>query len=87
MDRQARKKEAIHTHINASLAALNVLKFEDALIKENHGETVVSIASWKRRKFNQHFMKIIFSKLDIGPSDEKVSQVISELEEYGARAA
>ncbi|MBM7074714.1 transposase, partial [Shewanella sp. 202IG2-18] len=87
LDCQARNKEAIHTHINASLAALNVLKFEDALSKESHGETVISIASWKRRKFNQHLMKIILSKLDIDPSDEKVSQVVSEFEEYGAIAA
>lgn len=87
LDCQARNKEAIHMHINSSLSALNVLKFEDALSKESHEETVISIASWKRRKFNQHLMKIIFSKLNIDPSDEKVSQVVSELEEYGSIAA
>ena len=87
MDCQARKKEAIHTHINASLTALNVLKFEDAMSKDCHSESVISIASWKRRKFNQYLMKIIFDKLDIDPSNEKVSQVISELEEFGVIAA
>ncbi len=49
--------------------------------------TLIVVASWKRRKFNQDLMKIIFSKLELYPSDEKVSQVVSELEEYGAVAA
>ncbi|RLV57884.1 hypothetical protein D5018_20165 [Parashewanella curva] len=87
MDCQARKKEAINPHINASFTALNVLKFEDAMSKECHSESVISIASWRRRKFNQYLMKIIFDKLDIDPSNEKVSQVISELEEFGVIAA
>lgn len=87
MDCQARKKEAIHTHINAAFTALNILKFEDAEAKNTTDETVISIASWKRRKFNQHLINVIFSKLGIDLSDKKVSQVYDEVSEYGTIAA
>ena len=87
MDCQARNKEAIHTHINASFSALNALKFEDANAKDDTEETVISIATWKRRKFNQHLINIIFDKLGIDLSDEKVSEVYDEVSEYGAIAA
>ena len=87
MDWQARNKKAIHTHINASFSALNALKFEDANAKADTEETVVSIATLKRRKFNRHLINIIFDKLGIDLSDEKVSQVYDEVSEYGAIAA
>ncbi|MBM7074343.1 hypothetical protein JQC92_20340, partial [Shewanella sp. 202IG2-18] len=73
--------------INASFSALNVLKFEDIKAKNVTGETVISIASWKRRKFNQHLVNLVFGKLGIDVSDEKVSQVYSEISEYGTIAA
>ncbi len=45
MDCQARCKEAIHTHINASLTALNLIKLEDRRNKGTNRPTVISIAS------------------------------------------
>ena len=86
-DCQATKKEAIYTHINASLTALNLLKLEDAKEKNNFGQTIISIASWKRRKFNQHLAKLIFNKLDLNLSNKKVTQVYEEISDYGAIAA
>ena len=67
MDCQSRRKEAIHTHVNASFSALNLLKLEDRRDKGTKGtdeETVISIASWKRRKFNQHLMCRVFDNFD-----------------------
>ena len=87
MDCQARNKEAIHTRINASFSALNALKFEDANAKADTEETVISIATWKRRKFNQHLINIIFHKLGIDLGDKNVSQVYHEVSECGAIAA
>ena len=86
-DCQATKKEAIYTHINASLTALNLLKLEDAKEKNNFGQTIISIASWKRLKFNQHLAKLIFNKLDLNLSNKKVTQVYEEISDYGAIAA
>lgn len=87
MDCQSRKKEAIHTHINASFAALNVLKLEDRRKKDTHEETVISMATWKRRKFNQHLLQRVFGQLGVDLKDKKVMQVYSELSSYGAIAA
>ncbi|MGI0120459.1 transposase [Zooshikella sp. RANM57] len=48
---QSRKKEATHTHLNASLSALNVLKLEDQRLKGRNDRTVISIISWKHKKW------------------------------------
>ena len=44
-DCQARNKEAIHTHINASCSALNALKLEDQREKNTREKTIISISS------------------------------------------
>ena len=87
MDCQSRKKEAIHTPINASFTALNMLKLEDRRKKDTQQETVISIATWKRRKFNQHLLQRVFEQLELNPKDEKVMQAYAELSSYGAIAA
>ena len=84
---QSRKKEAIHTHVNASLSALNILKAEDRQAKQSDDQTVISIASWKRREFNQHFMERLFSELGLSLKSEKVAQVYKDLSNYGVIAA
>ncbi|MDQ7074953.1 MAG: transposase [Gammaproteobacteria bacterium] len=84
MDCQARCPEAIQTHINASFTALNLLKLEDRKDKNNPEPSVISIASWRRKKFNQYLMKILFDKLGLERSCQKVEAVYHELSEYGA---
>ncbi len=64
-DCQACRKEAIHTHVNASLTALNWMKFEDRRKQGSDASNVISIASWKRRNFNQKLMRNIFDKLGL----------------------
>ncbi len=86
-DCQSRRKEAIHTQINASCSALNLLKLEDLRKKKTEEKTVISISSWKRLKFNQHFMCRVFDKLELSLSDEKVMDTYEQLSGYGAVAA
>jgi len=86
-DCQACSKEAIHTQINASLTALNLMKLEDSRVQGSGAKNVISIASWKRRKHNQSFMKIIFNKLGISPTCEKTRSVYQAFSDYGAIAA
>ncbi|MDQ7074873.1 MAG: hypothetical protein Q9O24_06905 [Gammaproteobacteria bacterium] len=50
---------------NASFIALNLLKLEDRKDKNNPEPSVISIASWRRKKFNQYLMKILFDKLGL----------------------
>ena len=84
---QSLKKEAIHTHINASFTTLNLMKFQDRKAKNTDAPTVISISSWKRRKSNQHLMCRLFDRLDLSLSDQKVRDVYAELSEYGTIAA
>jgi hypothetical protein len=87
MDCQARSKEAIHTHINASLTALNLLKLQDRQSKKTDAPTVISIASWRRKKFNQNLMDRLFSRLDLNRNCKKVDKIYHEFSDYGAIAS
>ena len=84
---QSRKEKAINTHVNASLTALNLLKIEDRLTKQTDKKTVISIASWKRKKLNQHLMETLFDKLGLNRKCNKVTEVYEQLSDYGAIAA
>ena len=86
-DCQSCRKEAIHTQINASCAALNALKLEDRKNKNTVVETVISIASCKRLKSNQHLMCRVFDGLGLSLNDEKVMDTYELLSSYGAIAA
>ncbi|WP_444930661.1 transposase [Microbulbifer sp. SSSA002] len=84
---QSVRKEAINLHVNASLTALNLLKFEDRRETQTDAPTVISIASWKRRKFNQYLMNRVFSSLGLDRSCEKFSYIYDRYSDYGAIAA
>ena len=84
---QSRKSQAINNHVNASLTALNLIKIEDRQCKQTEHSSVISIASWKRKKFNQHLMARLFDKLGLDPSCQKVRTVFNQFSDYGAIAA
>ena len=86
-DCQSTMKDAIYNHVNASLTALNLLKIEDAREAEIKGPRIISIKSWKRKKFNQHYMKIVFDKLGLELRCKKVASVFDEMSDYGVIAA
>jgi hypothetical protein len=78
MDCQTRCKEAVQMQANASLTPLNLLKLEDRRQKQTTQETVISIASWKRGKFNQHLLLRLFGKLGLSRDCEKIAQLFDE---------
>lgn len=86
-DCQARLEQSINTHINASLTALNWMKFEDRRKQGADAINVISIASWKRRKFNQNLMQNIFDKLGLSSTCQKIAAVYKAYSDYGAIAA
>lgn len=85
-DCQACRKEAVHTHVNASLTALNWMKFEDRRKQGSDASNVISIASWKRRNFNQKLMRNIFDKLGLSTTCKKIEAVYKAYSDYGAIA-
>jgi hypothetical protein len=86
-DFQCRHKDAIHNHINVAFAALNLLKIEDQRQSKPNQPNVISIASWKRRKFNQHYMKLLFYNLGLDMNTKKVNDVFERFSNYGEIAA
>ena len=83
-DGQMRSEAGLDFHINASMTALNLLRLQD---HDEMPEGVCSIASIKRRNYNQTFINHIFSKLGIDPTCENIRPHIEELRCFGSIAA
>ena len=84
IDCQARSKEKIHFHTNASLAALLFAKIQD--LKKHAGSTdkvPFSMASHKIRNHNQMLLNLIFSNSDFDPSLEKIIPDFESVIEFG----
>jgi hypothetical protein len=81
-DCQARSQAKLHFHFNASLSAVTLAKLE---ARQHNGETTAafSMASLKRRAFNQHLIDRICQHLAKGYSLEKSSPAYEELCNYG----
>ncbi|NWH06969.1 transposase [Desulfobacter latus] len=86
-DCQARSKEALNFHFNASLTTLNLLKKQDREQAENSNSKVCSIASWKARYFNENLLDRFISHLDLDPILIKNTPQYEELINYGAISA
>jgi hypothetical protein len=86
-DFQTRSEERIAFHVNASMTALNFLKLEDRLTAQDDTDHVISISSWKTRKFNEHQLARIISTLGLDLSCIKLHPHYEELVNYGAIAA
>jgi hypothetical protein len=81
-DCQARSKTKLDFHFNASLSAMNIAKLE---ARQQRGDTdePMSMASLKRRAFNQHLLDRIVEHLANGQSLEKFSPDYEALCSYG----
>jgi Transposase DDE domain len=81
-DCQARSKAKLDFHFNASLSAVTFAKLE---ARHQHGncDHVFSMASLKRRAFNQHLIDRICEHLANGQSLEKSSPDYETLCNYG----
>ena len=82
-DCQARSQAQLDFHFNASLTALSLAKLE---ARQQNGNVTApfSMASLKRRTFNQHLIERINQHLAKGHSLEKYSKDYEDLCNYGA---
>jgi hypothetical protein len=83
LDCQARCEQSLHFHFNASMTALNLLKMHDRQLTENSEGKVISILSWKIKKFNEHFIEHIFSMLELDLSLIKSNPQYEDILKYG----
>jgi DDE superfamily endonuclease len=81
-DCQARSADKLRFHFNASLSAVSFAKLEACQIADKQGAPF-SMASLKRRCFNQHLLDRILDQLATAGSVEKSSAVYEELCNYG----
>jgi len=81
-DCQARSKAKLDFHFNASLSAVTFAKLE-ARHQNGNGDQAFSMASLKRRAFNQHLIDRICEHLANGQSLEKSSPDYEALCNYG----
>jgi SRSO17 transposase len=81
-DCQARSKAKLDFHFNASLSAVTFAKLE-ARHRNGNGDQAFSMASLKRRAFNQHLVDRICEHLANGQSLEKSSPDYEALCNYG----
>jgi hypothetical protein len=86
-DCQARCKSALNFHFNASMTALNLLKLEHRQQADSADRSVISIASLKIRKFNEHLLERFCSILGLDLSSIKSMPEFTSLCNYGAIAA
>lgn len=86
-DFQVRTPRRIEFHVNASMTALNFLKFEDRLTAQEDPNHAISITSWKTRKFNEHQLERISSTLGLDLSEIKIHPEYENLVNYGTIAA
>ena len=82
-DCQSTNAKSIHTHLNSSFTALNLIKLEDRMTSGVETQKIISIASWKRLKFNQRYMKILFCHLGLELKAEKILYVFNTFSNYG----
>jgi hypothetical protein len=81
---QARSKQKIHHHLNASFSALLCTKIEDVKKQQNQNyKRPFSMASYKRQKHNEISINRIFSSYGFDPNLIKSHPGTKSLIEYG----
>jgi hypothetical protein len=86
-DCQARAEAALDFHFNAALATLNLARTAQLLAQTGESPQVFSMASWKRRQFNERLLDLFIEKFALEPSWVKNHPSYEELRAYGAIAA
>lgn len=84
---QARNREALDFHFNASLATVSAARAAAAVAHSGDEAFVFSLATQKQVAFNEHFMAQISAKYGYDLSSWKNHSAYQELRTYGALAA
>src|SRR5215210_6488156 len=86
-DCQARDREALHFHFNASITTVNMARILARQEKRTEGQFIFSMASIKQRAFNEHLLNLIISRLALDQTAVKNHPQFEYLRSYGAIAA
>jgi len=86
-DCQARSSQKLDFHFNASLTALNMAKWEQYQQRDIWEPFVFSMASYKRRKLNQHLLERFIHNLELDETSIKRHPNYQTLCDYGLIAS
>lgn len=86
-DCQARSKEALHFHFNASVATVNMARLMARQEQSTEEQFIFSMATIKQRFFNEHLLNLIITKLALDQTVVKNHPQFEYLRSYGAIAA
>ena len=86
-DCQARDEQKLDFHFNASLTAVNIAKLEQYQQRDISEHFVFSMASYKRRKLNQHLLERFIHNLDLDETSIKSHPNYQALQDYGLIAS
>jgi len=86
-DCQARDKEALHFHFNASVAVVNVARIMAQEAQKTDAKLVFSMTSIKQRFFNEHLLNLFIDKLALDQTAVKNHPQFEYLRNYAAIAA
>jgi DDE superfamily endonuclease len=82
---QARNPDALDSHVNASLTALNLAKAAIVRDNPNASEPIrFSMASFKRFALNEHLLELFIALFDLDPTLSKSHNSYHKLLDYGA---
>jgi hypothetical protein len=83
LDCQARCEQSLHFHFNSSMTALNLIKMQDRQLTERSEGRVISVLSWKIRKFNEHLLERFSSMLGLNLTLIKSNSQYDNIINYG----
>jgi hypothetical protein len=86
-DCQARDKEALHYHFNASVTSVNVARWLAQERQKGNGKLVFSMSSIKQRCGNEQLLDLFIAKLGLEQTVIKQHPQFEKLRNYGAIAA
>jgi hypothetical protein len=80
---QARSERKLHFHFNASLTAVSVAKVAHFWDTDGSTSPTYSLADVGMAYFNDFYLRMILSRLDITPNHEKITSAVSDLLSFG----
>ena len=86
-DCQARDKEALHFHFNASVTVVNVARIMAQEAQKTDAKLVFSMTSVKQRFFNEHLLNLFIDRLALDQTAVKNHPQFEYLRNYAAIAA
>ena len=85
-DGQVRDEKGLDFQMNMSLSGVNVMRLEDRMHQNVDGPRVISLQSWKRRKYNEALLERLFCDCENELNQEKKAELHQKFRDFGAVA-